>query len=97
VHAGTIAECVGNPSAAPNWRCGFYPGSRPRECSNGTAATFQTAREAFEAAWQIFLPWLTFRSGANIRLGPLRNIAALIEVSGWERTGGQREALQCYA
>jgi hypothetical protein len=57
VHAGTIAECVGNPGAAPKWqwRCGFYPGSRPAECSGGTAATFDTAREAFEAAWRVFM------------------------------------------
>ena len=53
VHAGTIAECVGNPGAAPKWqwRCGFYPESRPGECTNGTAGTFEEARAAFEAAW----------------------------------------------
>jgi hypothetical protein len=57
VRAGTIMQCVGNPGAAPKWqwRCGFYPGSRPSECTNGTAETFQAAREAFEAAWRIFL------------------------------------------
>jgi hypothetical protein len=32
------------------WRCGFYSGSRPGECSSGTAATFQEARGAFEIA-----------------------------------------------
>ena len=34
VHVGTIARSVGNPNAAPQWqwRCGFYPGSRPGEC-----------------------------------------------------------------
>jgi hypothetical protein len=43
VHAGTIAQCVGNPGAAPKWqwRCGFYPGSMPGECTAGTAATFE--------------------------------------------------------
>jgi hypothetical protein len=57
VHAGTIAQCIGNPVAAPKWqwRCGFYPGSRPGECTSGTTATFQAAREAFEAAWCVFL------------------------------------------
>jgi hypothetical protein len=57
VHAGTISECVGNPGTAPRWqwRCGFYPGSRPGECTNSTAATFQAVREAFEAALRIFL------------------------------------------
>jgi hypothetical protein len=23
------------------WRCGFYPGSRPGECTSGTAASFE--------------------------------------------------------
>jgi hypothetical protein len=57
VHAGTIMQCVGNPGAAPKWqwRSGFYPGSRPGECTNGSAATFEQARAAFEAAWRMFL------------------------------------------
>ena len=57
VHVGTIMQCVGNPGAAPKrqWRYGFYPGSRPGECTNGSAATFDDAREAFEAAWRTFL------------------------------------------
>ena len=48
---GIIAKCVGNPGASPKWqwRCGFYPGSEPGECSGGTAATFDQARAAFEA------------------------------------------------
>jgi hypothetical protein len=52
-----IAECVGNPGAAPKWQwnCGFYPGSRPGECTTGTAATFEDARSAFEIAWRAFL------------------------------------------
>ena len=55
--AGTIAQCVGNPGAAPmwQWRCGFYPGSRPGECTGGTAASFDQARADFEAAWRMFL------------------------------------------
>jgi hypothetical protein len=57
VHAGTIAQCVGNPGAAPRWqwRCGFYPGSRPGECTNGAATSFEEARVAFETAWCVFL------------------------------------------
>jgi hypothetical protein len=56
VHVGTISECVGNPGAAPKWQwnCGFYPGSRPGECTSGTAATFEDARSMFEAAWRAF-------------------------------------------
>jgi hypothetical protein len=43
--------------AAPKWqwRCGFYPGSRPGECTNGTADTLEIARADFEAAWRVFL------------------------------------------
>ena len=46
-----------DPGAAPKWqwRCGFYPGSRPGECTNGTAATFDQARADFEKAWRVFL------------------------------------------
>jgi hypothetical protein len=57
LHVGTIAQCVGNPGAAPKWqwRCGFYPGSRPGECAGGTGETFDKARAAFERAWAVFL------------------------------------------
>ena len=57
VLAGTIAQCVGSPGAAPmwQWRCGFYPGSRPGECTAGTADTFDQARADFETAWRMFL------------------------------------------
>jgi hypothetical protein len=57
VHVGTIAESVGNPNAAPQWQwnCGFYPGGRPGEFTNGSAATFDEARAGFERAWAVFL------------------------------------------
>jgi hypothetical protein len=57
VDVGAMSECVGNPGAAPKWqwRVGFYPGSKPGECTNGTAASFEEARAAFEAAWRAFL------------------------------------------
>jgi hypothetical protein len=56
VHVGTIMQCGGNPGSAPKWqwRCGFYPGSRPGECSLGTAVSFEAARAAFEIAWRTF-------------------------------------------
>ena len=56
VHVGTIARRVGNPMTTDQWewRCGFYPGSNPGECTSGTAATFHQARADFEAAWRIF-------------------------------------------
>jgi hypothetical protein len=54
---GTIAERVGNPPGSSHWQwsCGFYPGSHPRECTGGTATSFEEARRAFEVAWQVFL------------------------------------------
>ena len=57
IHAGTISLRSGNPTTtAPwEWRCGFYPGSDPGDCTSGTAGTFREARSAFEAAWRAFL------------------------------------------
>ena len=57
VHAGTLAIRTGNPHDTEpwEWRCGFYPGSRPGECTAGTAETFDQARAEFEEAWRVFL------------------------------------------
>jgi hypothetical protein len=54
---GTIAKRVGAPNSSPQWEwsCGCYPGSHPGECTNGTAASLDLARAAFEAAWRVFL------------------------------------------
>jgi hypothetical protein len=55
VQVGTIKLRTGNPWGTPSWewRCGFYPGSRPGEC--GTAPTFDKARADFGDAWEAFL------------------------------------------
>jgi hypothetical protein len=57
VHVGTIAIRSGIPHDEDpwGWSCGFYPGSHPGECTNGSAATFDDARADFEAAWTVFL------------------------------------------
>jgi hypothetical protein len=57
VGVGSIALRSGNPADTDpwGWRCGFYPGSHPREHQSGTAVTFDQARGAFEAAWRVFL------------------------------------------
>jgi hypothetical protein len=57
VRVGTIAMRSGNPVDTDPWAwsCGFCPGSHPREYTSGTAATFDQARTAFEAAWRVFL------------------------------------------
>jgi hypothetical protein len=52
VHVGAIAERTGNPHDTEpwEWRCVFYPGSSPGECTIGTAETFDQARAEFGAA-----------------------------------------------
>ena len=52
-----IARRTGQPLDQDpwQWNCGFYPGSEPRECCNGTAATFDQGRIAFGRAWRVFL------------------------------------------
>lgn len=57
MHVGTIARRVGIPHDEDpwGWTCGFYPGSHPREITDGTAPTFEEARADFEAAWRVFL------------------------------------------
>jgi hypothetical protein len=56
VQIGTIARCTGCPVDVHqwSWQCGFYPGSRPGEYLDGTAATFDQARSDFEKAWRAF-------------------------------------------
>jgi hypothetical protein len=57
VHVGAISERTGNPHDTEpwEWRCGFYPGSSPGECTSGTAENFEQARSDFEAAGKVFL------------------------------------------
>ena len=57
VHVGTICQRAGVPVDVDQWgwTCGFYPGSDPRECTNGAATTFDHARAEFEEAWAVFL------------------------------------------
>jgi hypothetical protein len=57
VHVGTIGLRSGNPFGTDpwQWRCGFYPGSEPGDCTSGTAASFDQARADFEEAWRVFL------------------------------------------
>ena len=56
VRVGTIAIRSGNPADTDpwQWRCGFYPGSEPGDCTSGTAASFDQARRDFEEAWRVF-------------------------------------------
>jgi hypothetical protein len=58
VRVGLIAERSGAPPSSDQWQwcCGFYPGSNPGDDRHGTAADFEAARAAFEAAWRDYLP-----------------------------------------
>ncbi len=57
VRVGVIALRTGTPPGEDPWQwsCGFYRGAHPRECTDGTAATFDRARADFEKAWRLFL------------------------------------------
>jgi hypothetical protein len=57
VRVGVIVERSGIASAAEpwEWHCGFYPGSEPGDDRHGTAASFETARAAFDVAWRDYL------------------------------------------
>jgi hypothetical protein len=52
-----IAMCVGNPHGTDQWewRCGFYPGSRPGEIQSGTAGRSTRPAPNSAAPWNIFL------------------------------------------
>ena len=56
VQVGAIVERVGQPHDEDvwEWNCGFYPGSKPGECTVGTAASFEKARANFEGAWAVY-------------------------------------------
>jgi DNA-binding transcriptional ArsR family regulator len=65
VRFGTIATRTGMPPGEDpwGWACGFYPGSQPGECTDGTAPTFDQARVEFEDAWRVFLSRQTETGG----------------------------------
>jgi hypothetical protein len=49
----TIGERAGVPVDRDRWQwsCGFYPGLHPGQHRSGIAATFEEARDDFEADW----------------------------------------------
>jgi len=57
VHVGKIAIRAGIPHDEDpwGWSCGFYPGCKPGEHTNGSAETFEQARADFEQAWRVIL------------------------------------------
>ena len=69
VRVGTIGVRAGVPVHADQWgwSIGFYPGMEPRTWPSGIAATFEAAREAFEAAWSDLQPNITHNAFAEWR------------------------------
>jgi hypothetical protein len=87
VQVGAIKLRTGNPWNTPSWewRCGFYPGGRPGECSSGTAPTFELARTDFGRAWDAFLSKRTdadFRAWRHQQDWTAESIGALIGANG---------------
>lgn len=64
VHVETIRTRAGVPTEKDQWgwSLGFYPGTEPGAQRHGSAATFETARAAFDAAWQQLAPTMTEES-----------------------------------
>jgi hypothetical protein len=92
VQVGRIAIRTGNPSETDSWqwRCGFYPGSRPGECTTGTAATFDQAHRIRGCLARLFSsigPKPISKSGGISRRGPPKNIGASIEASACPTIG----------
>ena len=58
VQVGEIAGRPGVPVHVDQWgwQCGFYPLDHRGRSFGGTAASFEAARVAFEAAWKAYLP-----------------------------------------
>jgi hypothetical protein len=61
VPVGWIGIRAGVPADADlwGWRGGFHPGMEPRSQRDGSAATYEQARAAFQFAWRHVLPSLT--------------------------------------
>jgi hypothetical protein len=61
VRVGTIAMRPGVPVDVDqwSWQCGFYPLEQGGRRLGNTTATFEQARDAFEAAWNAYLPLCT--------------------------------------
>jgi hypothetical protein len=95
VHVGTIAIRSGIPHNQPQWgwRCGFYPGSDPGECTSGTAATFDQARADISQAWQMFSARRTeadYQAWRDQRDWTERNMPCGSAASAFRRIGSRR-------
>jgi hypothetical protein len=89
VRVGPIQQRSGAPPSCNQWEfhCGFYPGSDPGEQRYGTAATFDEARIAFEAAWRDYLPSRTEADFEEWREDAAWHAA---KYARWDRNGERR-------
>jgi hypothetical protein len=89
VRVGLIQQRSGAPPSSNQWEwhCGFYPGSSPGEQRSGTAATFDQARAAFEAAWREYLPMRCEADFEEWRQDAAYHAA---KYSGWDHKGERR-------
>jgi hypothetical protein len=89
VRVGVIVERSGIPPSSDPWQwfCGFYPGSNPGEQQYGTAADFDAARSAFEAAWREYLPKRTEADFEEWREDAAYHAA---KYARWDRKGERR-------
>ena len=84
-----IVERSGAPPSSDQWEwhCGFYPGSNPGEQQYGTAADFDAARAAWEAAWCEYLPMRTEADFEEWREDAAYHAA---KYARWDRKGERR-------
>ena len=60
VRVGGLSEIHGTEGRMIwQWSCGFYPGCTPRQQGAGNEDTFEDARVAFRAAWQMLQAQIT--------------------------------------
>jgi hypothetical protein len=90
VRVGTITERAGVPHDVDQWgwQCGFFPLTHRGEHAEGTAASFEQARAAFETAWNDYLPKCTAAEKMPTSLPSGRShcfCGAAIDIAGIDR------------
>ncbi|MBR1238174.1 hypothetical protein [Bradyrhizobium sp. AUGA SZCCT0182] len=89
VQVGTIGKRAGAPNNVDQWgwTCGFHPATQRGVFASGTAVDFETARLAFERAWQTIQPSCTEADFAQLppaaRLEPVEteNVGNRVQIT----------------
>ena len=68
IDVGMTSQCVGNPGAEPKWqwRCGFYPGSRPASARMEQRKPRGRGGSGFEVARRILAPVCTLWTASKV-------------------------------